>query len=140
MGNFRRDVFDRAAIRAGVQGVTPHGLRHTAASLAIGEGANVKLVLRMLGHASAAVTLDVYADLFDSDHGHLADRLDAAYRLRAGAETAQPTAVSGPFADSLRTAEASTRPGATSEETAQASDQQRRAVGQVGLEPTTDGL
>jgi hypothetical protein len=56
--------------------VTPHGLRHTAASLAIGEGANVKLVQRMLGHASAAMTLDAYADLFDSDHGDLADRLD----------------------------------------------------------------
>lgn len=94
VGNFRRDVFDQGASRAGVQGVTPHGLRHTAASLAIGEGANVKLVQRMLGHASAAMTLDVYADLFDSDHGDLADRLDAAYRLRAGAETTQPTALS----------------------------------------------
>ena len=39
----------------------------------------------MLGHASAAMTLDVYADLFDSDHGDLADRLDAAVRLRADA-------------------------------------------------------
>jgi integrase len=47
--------------------VTPHGLRHTAASLAISAGANPKVVQRMLGHASAAMTLDVYADLFDSD-------------------------------------------------------------------------
>ena len=41
-----------------------------------------------LGHASAAMTLDVYADLFDSDHGDLADRLDAAVRLREGPATA----------------------------------------------------
>ena len=47
--------------------MTAHDLRHTAASLAISAGANVKAVQRMLGHASAAMTLDVYADLFDSD-------------------------------------------------------------------------
>lgn len=44
--------------------VTAHALRHTAASLAISAGANPKVVQRMLGHASAAMTLDVYADLF----------------------------------------------------------------------------
>jgi integrase len=47
--------------------VTAHDLRHTAASLAVSSGANVKGVQKMLGHASAAMTLDVYADLFDSD-------------------------------------------------------------------------
>lgn len=47
--------------------VTAHALRHTAASLAVHAGANVKVVQRMLGHASAAMTLDVYADLFESD-------------------------------------------------------------------------
>ena len=30
-------------------------------------GANVKAVQKMLGHASAAMTLDIYADLFDDD-------------------------------------------------------------------------
>ena len=30
-------------------------------------GANVKAVQRHLGHTSAAMTLDVYADLFDED-------------------------------------------------------------------------
>jgi integrase len=30
----------------------------------------------MLGHASAAMTLDIYADLFDSDLDAVADRLD----------------------------------------------------------------
>ena len=103
VGNFRRDVVDRAMLRAGVQGVTPHGLRHTAASLAIGEGANVKLVQRMLGHASAAMTLDVYADLFDSDHGDLADRLDAAGQAprghRSSSARQRPETVCGLGAD-----------------------------------------
>ncbi len=30
-------------------------------------GANVKAIQKMLGHASAAMTLDIYADLFDDD-------------------------------------------------------------------------
>ena len=53
--------------------VTAHDLRHTAASLAIHAGANPKVVQRMLGHASAAMTLDVYADLFDSDLASVAE-------------------------------------------------------------------
>ena len=56
--------------------MTPHDLRHTAASLAVQAGANVKAVQRMLGHASAAMTLDVYADLFDDDLDNVAARLD----------------------------------------------------------------
>ncbi len=56
--------------------MTPHGLRHTAASLAVSAGANVKAVQRMLGHASAAMTLDVYADLFEDDLDVVAGRLD----------------------------------------------------------------
>lgn len=42
-------------------------LRYTPASLIISTGADVKAVHRMLGHKSAAMTLDVYADLFDDD-------------------------------------------------------------------------
>ncbi|MCI4675285.1 tyrosine-type recombinase/integrase [Candidatus Mycolicibacterium alkanivorans] len=56
--------------------VTAHDLRHTAASLAISNSANVKVVQRMLGHKSAAMTLDVYADLFDDDLVAVADKLD----------------------------------------------------------------
>ncbi len=77
--NFRHRVFDRAAAAAGLSGLTPHELRHTAASLAVAAGANVKAVQRMLGHSSAAMTLDVYAGLFGDDLDDLADGLD---RLR----------------------------------------------------------
>ncbi len=48
----RRNVFDPAAARAGLAGLTPHELRHTAASPAVSAGANVKAVQRMLGDAS----------------------------------------------------------------------------------------
>lgn len=56
--------------------ITPHDLRHTAASLAISAGANPKAVQRMLGHASAAMTLDTYADLFEDDLDDVSSRLD----------------------------------------------------------------
>ena len=59
--------FAGAVRQAGIPRVTPHDLRHTAASLAISSGANAKAVRRMLGHKSAAITLDVYADLFEDD-------------------------------------------------------------------------
>ena len=76
--NFRSRVFVPAAASIGMPGMTPHDLRHTAASLAVQAGANVKAVQRMLGHASAAMTLDVYAGLFGDDLDAVADRLDAA--------------------------------------------------------------
>lgn len=47
--------------------LTPHGLRHVAAGLLVSAGANVKVVQKQLGHASAAMTLDTYAALFDDD-------------------------------------------------------------------------
>jgi integrase len=74
--NFRRDVFDRAAAESNLNHLTPHELRHTAASLAVSAGANVKAVQRMLGHASAAMTLDVYSGLFDDDLDGVAAKLD----------------------------------------------------------------
>jgi len=58
--------------------VTPHDMRHTAASLAISAGANVKAVQTMLGHKSAALTLDTYADLFPDDLDAVAIALNQA--------------------------------------------------------------
>ena len=55
------------AVDCGFPRVTPHDLRHTAASLLVSAGANVKVVQRQLGHKSAAMTLDTYAGLFDGD-------------------------------------------------------------------------
>jgi integrase len=63
--------------------ITPHDLRHTAANLAVSAGANVKAVQRMLGHAKASMTLNVYADLFDDDLDSVAVRLDAAIKSAA---------------------------------------------------------
>ena len=78
--NFRRDVWTAACEESGMpEGLLVHDLRDTAASLAISAGASIKAVQRMLGHASASMTLDVYASLFEEDLEELADRLDAKF-------------------------------------------------------------
>lgn len=64
-------------------GLRIHDLRHTAASIAIRAGANVKALQRMLGHESATMTLDVYAGLWDDDLLDLGASVNsAAYPLR----------------------------------------------------------
>ncbi|MBE6477847.1 MAG: site-specific integrase [Propionibacteriaceae bacterium] len=103
IGNARRDWFDRAAREAGVEGLTPHELRHTAASLAVKSGASVLALQRMLGHDKPSTTLDVYADLFDEDLDQVAERL-AAVRSAAFADylrTAEGSGAEGPILKSL---------------------------------------
>lgn len=68
--------FAGAVKRAKVQTITPHDLRHTCASISISSGVNVLALSRMLGHKSAKVTLDTYADLFDTDLDAVAEALD----------------------------------------------------------------
>lgn len=76
--NVRRNVFDPAVRRVGPAGFHPHELRHTAASLAIASGADVKVVQMMLGHSTATMTLDLYGHLFPDRLDDLADRMDSA--------------------------------------------------------------
>jgi integrase len=83
---FQWAVLSDAAQALGLTGLHPHELRHTAASLAIASGANVKVVQQMLGHKSATMTLDLYGHLFSDQLDEVADRLDAAARAAAVAQ------------------------------------------------------
>jgi len=75
--NWSERQFKDAKTAVGLPHITPHDLRHTAVSLAISAGANVKAIQRMVGHASAAMTLDEYAELFDDDLDHVGIALSA---------------------------------------------------------------
>lgn len=81
---FQRAVFDQASAAAGLDGLTPHALRHTAASLAIAAGADIKVVQQMLGHKSATMTLDLYGHLFPDRLDTVADAMDTARTLALG--------------------------------------------------------
>jgi len=60
-------------------GRRPHDLRHTAASLWIAAGADLKTVSSWLGHSTAKLTLDTYGHLMGTD----ADRAALARVNRA---------------------------------------------------------
>jgi integrase len=72
---------EKAAARAGFDHVNFHALRHTFASILIAQGHDPVFVARQLGHTNAAITLKVYAHLFDGErHAALArERLEADY-------------------------------------------------------------
>lgn len=75
--NYRKKVWKPGLRNAGLdESMRVHDLRATAASLSISARGSVKAIQRMLGHASAKVTLDTYAGLFEDDLEALADRLD----------------------------------------------------------------
>jgi integrase len=74
LGEYRW-AFDNACRSIGIEGLVPHGLRHTTASLAISAGANVKVVQRLLGHATASMTLDRYGHLLNDDLAGVATAL-----------------------------------------------------------------
>ncbi|MFE5790679.1 tyrosine-type recombinase/integrase [Rhodococcus erythropolis] len=76
--NARRDWFDDAVKKSKVPAITPHDLRHSAASIAIAAGANLKGVQTMLGHKTATMTLDLYGHLFDDHLDDVASKIDAA--------------------------------------------------------------
>jgi integrase len=82
LGEFRW-VFDKAAAAVGLAGLVPHELRHTAASLAVSAGANIKVLQTILAHKTATLTLDRYGHLYPDDLGAVADALDVGARAAA---------------------------------------------------------
>lgn len=78
VGKNHASWYTRAFELSGVPPIRAHDLRHTAASIAVHSGANVKAIQRMLGHSSAAMTLDRYADLFSEDLDLLISEVDTA--------------------------------------------------------------
>ena len=83
--NWRARVFSPAVDRSGLGPMRIHDLRHTAASLAIASGADVKAVQRMLGHKRATMTLDLYGHLWDRALDDVAARMEEQIRTAGGA-------------------------------------------------------
>lgn len=57
---------------------TFHGLRHSAATLALAETKDILAVSRMLGHASTEFTMDVYGHVLAKQQQAIADYMDQA--------------------------------------------------------------
>jgi len=86
--NFRGRVWQPAVAAAGVGPLRVHDMRHTCASPVIAEGADIKVPQRMLGHASAALTLDRFGHLFPGQAQSVAERLDEKPCLATPADSA----------------------------------------------------
>jgi integrase len=76
---FRARVFDRAVRKAELDGVTFHGLRHSAVGLMIEVGAHLEVIKRRLGHASIRVTSDVYGSVLPEVDDAVTARLEEQF-------------------------------------------------------------
>jgi integrase len=93
---FRPTVWVPALERLNLPRVGIHALRHSAAAGMIRAGWSAKAVQQVLGHASAAFTLTVYAHLFDDDLDALADALDRFSRGTGAVQTVALLPEKGP--------------------------------------------
>lgn len=79
--NLQRRGLQRALEDSGVEHCRFHDLRHTFASILVGQGLDVTFVADQLGHSDPAITLRVYAKLFDPKRrrDEARARLEAAF-------------------------------------------------------------
>jgi len=75
-------AFRRLVMAAGLPGIRFHDLRHTHASLLLARGTNPKVVQERLGHASVAITLDLYSHVIPDLQTEAAAQIGAALRAR----------------------------------------------------------
>jgi integrase len=87
---FRRRFFSPAVARAGLGGLTPHGLRHTAVAMWIAVGADPKEIAARAGHTSVVTVLNVYGHLLPKTQDTVTDALEAM--ARAAAKASRPVA------------------------------------------------
>lgn len=71
---------------AGVPLVRFHDLRHTCATLLLGRHVNPKIVSEMLGHATVAITLDIYSHVLPDMQQDAAAVLDEVLGRAAGSD------------------------------------------------------
>jgi integrase len=77
--NFRNRVFAPAVTACGLDGLTFHGLRHSAATLWIAEGIDARTVQHLLGHTDPRLVLRLYAHAADEAMRKAADITAATF-------------------------------------------------------------
>lgn len=83
--NFRNRSFYPLLKAAGLPRIRFHDLRHTAATLLVASGVNMRVVSEILGHSSAAFTLDTYSHVLPAMRKAAASRMQSI--LEAAADT-----------------------------------------------------
>src|SRR5215469_616465 len=73
-------LFKQLLHEAGLPDIRFHDLRHSAATLLLSMGVNVKVVQEILGHADIHMTLGIYGHVLPSMQRHAMDTMDDLFR------------------------------------------------------------
>ncbi len=90
--NFLRRVHNPLMKAAKVTEITPHGTRHTCATLLLSRGVPPHVVSKRLGHKDVATLLRIYAHVLPTQQRDAADVMGALlddYTLRAASDSAK---------------------------------------------------
>jgi integrase len=82
----------RAIAEVGLGKLTIHDCRHSYASLMIAAGVNAKALSTFMGHATTAITLEIYGHLMPGAEDEAAELLDAYLARAVGGTDPGPTA------------------------------------------------
>ncbi|MDQ6728238.1 MAG: tyrosine-type recombinase/integrase [Actinomycetota bacterium] len=86
--SFAARVFNPAVGRAGLpDALTFHGLRHVAASFLVDAGEHPRVIQHRLGHATARLSMELYAHVPEATDRDVASHLDA--RFTGGSRTSE---------------------------------------------------
>jgi integrase len=88
--------FEQHARRAGLPKIRLHDLRHSYASAALAAGVPAKVVSERLGHATVAVTMDIYSHVLPGLDREAADTV--ARLILGGGSTGSGASVNKPLA------------------------------------------
>jgi integrase len=78
--NLLRKCFRPLLRQAGLPEIRFHDLRHTAATLLLGQGVHPKIVSEMLGHSTINITLDLHSHVTPTMQKEAVSALDALFR------------------------------------------------------------
>jgi integrase len=93
---FRQRVWRPAVRRAGLDGFTFHGLRHSSVGFMVALGAHPLVIQRRVGHASVSTTMDVYGAILPEVDATVATGLGRLLGPDGGGELQTPRAQSAP--------------------------------------------
>ena len=68
---------------AGLPDIRYHDLRHTAATLLLVQGVDMRTIMATLGHSRISQTMDLYAHMMPTLRGHAAEQMDAILAPKA---------------------------------------------------------
>jgi integrase len=79
--NLVRRSFRPLLERAELPAVRFHDLRHTAATLLLGQGVHAKIVSEMLGHSNIAITMDLYSHVTPTMQADAASKMEELFTV-----------------------------------------------------------